>query len=264
MDLTRKTALVTGSNRGIGRAIAEALAKRSRSTCCSAACAPPDKFEPLEPPPGGAREVRPVRSTSARARNRSSGAAADAAGDRPAREQRRPHDRRPARGAGRGRRSTRCSRSTWSAVVASHQAGAARDARARPRQDRQQRQHLRLRLVPRGQHLRGGEDGRRRLQRVAAARAQGHRRERAPPRHAGRQHGHAGRHPGGLRPPHGHERLDRAGARGVGAQGRARDRATTITCWARAASSRSPSWPRAARRAAGRCLGPHVQRASPR
>ena len=32
-------------------------------------------------------------------------------------------------------------------------------------------------------------------------------RERAPPRHAGRGHGHGGRHPRGLRPPHGHERL---------------------------------------------------------
>jgi uncharacterized protein len=59
MDLDRTTALVTGSSRGIGRAIAAELAKRPlASLLCgvrSEAAGPP-----VDGPPGGAREVRAV------------------------------------------------------------------------------------------------------------------------------------------------------------------------------------------------------------
>jgi short-subunit dehydrogenase len=60
MDLTGRTALVTGANRGIGRALTEALAARPLARIL-AGVRDPDRFEPLAPPPGGAGEVRPVR-----------------------------------------------------------------------------------------------------------------------------------------------------------------------------------------------------------
>ena len=60
MDLTGRTALVTGANRGIGRALTEALAARPLA-CVLAGVRDPDRFEPIAPPPGGAGEVRPVR-----------------------------------------------------------------------------------------------------------------------------------------------------------------------------------------------------------
>ena len=59
MELTGKTVLVTGANRGIGRAISEELATR-RLELLLCGMRNPDNHEPLEAPPGGAREVRAV------------------------------------------------------------------------------------------------------------------------------------------------------------------------------------------------------------
>ncbi len=59
MDLNGLTALVTGSNRGIGRAIAGELATRRLDLLLYGVRSPED-FEPPQPPPGGAREVRAV------------------------------------------------------------------------------------------------------------------------------------------------------------------------------------------------------------
>ena len=56
MDLTGSTALVTGANRGIGRAVCEALAARPVRLVL-AGVRDPDRFDPIE---NGA-EVRPVR-----------------------------------------------------------------------------------------------------------------------------------------------------------------------------------------------------------
>ncbi len=56
MDLTDATALVTGANRGIGRALCEGLAARPLKLVL-AGVRDPDAFEPIE----GRAEVRPVR-----------------------------------------------------------------------------------------------------------------------------------------------------------------------------------------------------------
>lgn len=60
MDLSGRTALVTGSNRGIGRALAEALAREPLGLLLCG-MRDPDAHEEIPVGAGGAREVRSVR-----------------------------------------------------------------------------------------------------------------------------------------------------------------------------------------------------------
>ncbi len=60
MDLSGSIALVTGANRGIGRAITAELATRPLELVL-AGVRDPGAFEPIDVAPGGAKAVRPVR-----------------------------------------------------------------------------------------------------------------------------------------------------------------------------------------------------------
>lgn len=60
MDLTNTTALVTGANRGIGRALVELLTELPLRSVL-AGVRDVEGFEAVKLPPGGAREVRAVR-----------------------------------------------------------------------------------------------------------------------------------------------------------------------------------------------------------
>jgi short-subunit dehydrogenase len=57
MELNGLTALVTGANRGIGRALTEALAREPLDLLLAGA-RDPEAMDPVIAPPGGAREVR--------------------------------------------------------------------------------------------------------------------------------------------------------------------------------------------------------------
>jgi len=81
MDLSSRTVLVTGSNRGIGRAVAEAIAAKPVGLLLCGTRSPED-YPKLDRPAGGAREIRPVAIdlSSQEAIERSVAGLGDAAG----------------------------------------------------------------------------------------------------------------------------------------------------------------------------------------
>jgi len=60
VDLSGRTALVTGSNRGIGRALAEVLAREPLAQLLCGMRSP-ERFEPIPTSAGAAAEIKPVR-----------------------------------------------------------------------------------------------------------------------------------------------------------------------------------------------------------
>ena len=118
----------------------------------------PDAFEPIT---GRARSA-PCGWTSPAARRSTPAPTRCDDGRRPARQQRRPDDRRAARGAGHGRglRDVPGQPGRGRPPDAARAPG---HARARARHDRQQRLDQRPRLLPRRHHLRRLQGGRRRL-----------------------------------------------------------------------------------------------------
>ena len=148
MDLSGNVALVTGANRGIGRAIAEELATRPLDLVLVGTRSL-DNHEPLEPPPGGAKEVRPVvvDLSSREAVERSWAGLADE-----------PPIDLLVNNAGQlsgGLLEEQDVDEIYSmfqvnlvGLVDLTRRAAAGDARARARQDREQRQHQRLRVAP--------------------------------------------------------------------------------------------------------------------
>ena len=183
MDLTDATALVTGANRGIGRAVVEALADRPVRLVL-AGVRDPDTWKPVY----GRAEVRPVRLDLSSRAGIDEGC--DALGEELGRIDLLVNNAGLMTGGLLEEQDMDAVYAMFQVnlVAVAHltQPRAAGDGRARSRHRRQQRVDERLRRVPRREHVRGGEDRGRRVQRVAAARAARDRRRGAPPDHARR------------------------------------------------------------------------------